>query len=88
MAGIYQASDAGSYPLWEVTSSSLNLPLSSFVSDIKTEPGPRRLGAPYYEANFGMLEVDWDERRVILQVRDDQNRTVRATSLSLQALAP
>ena len=88
MAGIYQAADAGSYPLWEITSSSLNLPLSSFVSDIKTEPGPRRLGAPYYEANFGMLEVDWDERRVILQVRDDQNRTVRATSISLQALTP
>ncbi len=88
MAGIYQASDTGPYPLWEITSSSLNLPLSSFVSDIKIEPGPHRVGAPYYEANFGMIELDWNARRVILQVRDDQNRTVRATSISLHALAP
>ncbi len=81
------ATTVGQVPLLEVTSSSLNVPLSSFVSNIKTEPGPLRIGTPYYDANFGVIDIDWQSRTLILQIRDTQSRTVRATTVSLDTLS-
>ena len=85
-AAIYRQTNDVAYPLWEVTSSSLNLPLSSFLSNIKTEPGPYRIGQPYYDANFGVIDIDWASRRLILQIRDESGRTVLAANVSLESL--
>ena len=74
-------------PVVEITSSSLNLPLSSFVSNIVTEPGPLRMGDPYYDANFGVIDIDWQQRTIILQIRDEKSRTVRATSVAIDDLS-
>ena len=85
-AAIYRETEKVPYPLWEVTSSSLNLPLSSFVKNIKTESDPNRIGEPYYDANFGIIDIDWQARRLLLQVRDDQGRTVLASSVLIDDL--
>ena len=83
LAGIYFDKDRSSNPLLELTSSSLNLPLTSIVSNIKVEPGPYRLGEPFYEANFGLIEIDWQARRMHAAIKDQASRTVRSVSLSL-----
>ena len=85
-AAIYRETEKVPYPLWEVTSSSLNLPLSSFVKNIQTESDPNRIGEPYYDANFGIIDIDWQARRLLLQVRDDQGRTVLASSVLIDDL--
>ena len=85
-AAIYRQTNDLTYPLWEVTSSSLNLPLSSIVSNITTEPGPYRIGQPYYDANFGVIDIDWASRRLILQIRDESGRAVLAANVSLESL--
>lgn len=85
-SAIYRDADRVGYPLWEVTSSSLNVPLSSFIKNIKTEPGPLRVGEPYYDANFGLIEIDWQSRRVIMQVRDEHGRPVQAANVKMSSL--
>ena len=85
-AAIYREDEAA-YPLYELTSSSLNLPLSAFVKDIQAEPDANRLGTPYYEANFGLIEIDWDGRMVALSVHDEAGATVRRVDVSLDELA-
>ena len=83
LAGIYFDKDRSSTPILELTSSSLNLPLTSIVSNIKVEPGPYRLGEPFYEANFGLIEIDWQARRLHAAIKDQTSQTVRSVSLSL-----
>jgi alkaline phosphatase D len=81
-AGIYRHDEATAYPLWEITSSSLNLP----IPGMEEEAGPRRVGATFVGTNYGMVEVDWDAGRVALSVRDDTGTPVRRAILDLAAL--
>lgn len=85
-AGIYQQTSDVPYPLWEVTSSSLNRPLKDLLENIKIESGPFRMGNPYYDANFGIIELDWEGKQVILQIRDKHDRVVRAATIDFEAL--
>ena len=82
-AGLYRRDDITSYPLWEMTSSSLNLPLTSFVPKITQEPGPFREGDNYFHVNFGMLEINWEDRHVILSIRDRRGQPMRDTLIRL-----
>ena len=85
MAGIYRQDDAP-YPIYELTSSSLNLPLSEFVANIQDEAGPNRISKPYYDTNFGLIDIDWEKRAVTLSVRDERGASVRSVSLSIDQL--
>lgn len=86
-AAMYRRDDLLEYPLLELTASSLNHPLSAFVPNIVTEPGPHRLHEPFYEANFGEIEVDWEKRELNLSIRDAGGEEVRALKVSFAALA-
>lgn len=85
-AAIYRQADRVPYPLWEVTSSSLNKPLSAMIRNIKTEPGQYRQGQPFYDANFGIIDIDWANQNLLLQVRDDEDRVVRAATIKFSEL--
>ena len=76
-AAMYRRDDVVAYPLFEVTSSSLNVPLASFVDNVVTEPGPHRLHDPVYTANFGEMEVDWAHGLVRLTIRSDAGEVLR-----------
>lgn len=86
-AAIYKQTQGVPYPLWEVTSSSLNLPLSDLLDNITIEPGDHRAGDPYYDANFGVIDIDWTTRKLLLQIRDERDRVVLASSVNLDDLA-
>jgi alkaline phosphatase D len=55
-AEISRSDDVLPYPLFEVTSSSLNAP-----SQPKTEPNRDRVGDLFTPVNFGTIEIDWEE---------------------------
>lgn len=57
------AADVG-YPLVDLTSSSLNRP-----STWRNEVNRHRRGSPYFEVNFGTIEVDWETARLTLAIR-------------------
>jgi alkaline phosphatase D len=86
MAGIYYDNQRSEVPLLEITASSLNLPLSSILSELSDEPGPYRLGKPFYDANYGMLEIDWPARRVLASIKNGEGDTVRSVEFKLSPL--
>ena len=54
-AGLYSVDIGDERAIYELTSSSLNLP-----SSLDEEPGPNRLGDTYGDVNFGLLDIDWE----------------------------
>ena len=76
--GLYEYAGDTPYPLYEITSSSLNRPFPG-----ADEPGPKRLGALYGEANFGLVSVDWETRQLTLALHDGRGRPVDGRALTL-----
>lgn len=68
---IYRRDDVVDYPLYEVTSSSLNLPASVWRAqsgETRMEEGPHRLYVMQFEVNYGLIDVDWTARKAQLKV--------------------
>lgn len=90
MAGYYLSAPGGApYRIPELTSSSLNLPITGDEAraSFADEPGPHRIGDLYLEPNFGTLEIDWDARTVALVVRDAGGGEVRREVWPIDELA-
>lgn len=81
-AGLYRRDDVASYPLYEITSSALNMASSRE----NTEPGPNRLGQMYSAENYGVIGIDWDQDQLSLEIRDMDGDAVRQESISLSAI--
>ncbi|WP_421788438.1 alkaline phosphatase D family protein [Hyphobacterium sp.] len=81
-SGLYVREDVIGYPLYEITSSSLN---RSF-HDENNEPGPHRIGEMYAPVNYGVIDVNWGERFVSLQIRDAEGAVVRHVEVALDSL--
>ena len=81
IGALYRETPADLYPLYEATSSGLNM-----VYWAAKEAGPNRLGALYAAANFGVVDVDWWERKVVLALRDDGGNTRRAVEIAFDTL--
>ncbi len=71
IGGIYKYDENMPYPLYELTSSSLN---RSFGS--KGEPGPYRIGDIFAPENFGMIELNWDAGTLALRLQDIDGNVV------------
>ncbi|WP_353567050.1 alkaline phosphatase D family protein [Haloferula sargassicola] len=69
------------YPLYDITSSSLNLPLGD-----GTEPNRYRVGEMFRPANFGTLSFDWawEKPQVTACVRDEHGVPQRAVMISVE----
>lgn len=73
-AGIYRSAlpdNAGT--LWEFTSSSLNRPNRDLDVD-KSEPDSLRVTPFIPLANFGLVDVDWAQRHVIMRLLNDKGQ--------------
>lgn len=81
MAEISCDRESCGYPLFEVTSSSLNLPIGS-----GPEPNRWRVGELFRPANFGTLSIDWGSEPPVVTacLRDESGVPQRAVSLVLQ----
>jgi alkaline phosphatase D len=54
------------YPLFDLTSSSLNLPI------VGSEPNRFRIGAVAEQSNFGAIDIDWSRERIALGLYDER----------------
>ncbi len=86
LGAIYRDEQIGPYPMIEITSSSLNFPISDDAVAKWNEPDARRLGDLYFPANFGQIQVDWPAGEVLLELRDAHGAPARSLSLSLGEL--
>lgn len=88
-AAFYQKEGVNAYPLFEATSSSLNLPLRGFLregQEFEQEPGPNRLTDMIIDPNYGVIDIDWDAGDVVISIRDDTGGVIEERSVALSSL--
>ncbi|NWG70349.1 MAG: alkaline phosphatase family protein [Parvularculaceae bacterium] len=86
-AALYRKTVAGGYPLFEATSSSLNLPASVWRAqsgDTYVEKDPNRLGDMYYDANYGRIDIDWARGKAAVSIRDKEGGPVFEETFSFR----
>ncbi len=79
------------YPLFDVTSSSLNVPSRNMTkagARFANEINSYRVGLTYFETNFGSVQVDWEQPDPVvrMQVRDEQGGVVLQQRVLLSQL--
>jgi alkaline phosphatase D len=83
MAELSRHDKAIGYPLYDLTSSGLNMGRGGYWP----EPNKHRIGKQFFENNFGLVLIDWEEDPVItLQIRDLGNRIVLEQKVALSEL--
>jgi alkaline phosphatase D len=85
--------DSVGYPLYDVTSSSLNAPSGNFTKAgvrFANEINSYRMGLTYFDVNFGTIQIDWStpDPVVRLQVRDLEGGVVLQQRVKLSDLRP
>ena len=83
--------DGVGYPLYDVTSSSLNTPSGNFTKTkvrFANEVNSYRVGLTYFDVNFGTVLIDWEpaDPVVRLQVREESGEVVLQQRLTLSQL--
>ena len=73
------------YPLFEITSSSLNAPALP-----KEEPNRDRVGGLHGQENFGAISIDWSQPDPVisLDLRDATGQPIESQKVRLSELAP
>ncbi|GDY10431.1 MAG: alkaline phosphatase family protein [Planctomycetota bacterium] len=79
------------YPIYEVTSSSLNAPSGNFTKAgirFANEVNSYRVGLTYFDTNFGAIDIDWSQLSPLLrlQVRDETGGVVLQQRVKLSEL--
>ena len=83
--------DGVGYPLYDITSTSLNQPSNNFTkagTRFANEINEFRVGLTYFDTNFGAVAIDWQQPDPLLrlQVRDEQGGVVLQQKVSLSQL--
>lgn len=79
------------YPLYDITSSSLNAPSGNFTKAgvrFANQINSYRVGLQYFDTNFGAILIDWDQPDPVirLQIRDEKGEVVLQQRVSLSML--
>jgi alkaline phosphatase D len=83
-AALYERKGVVGYPLFEATSSSLNLPASKWRAESGEtwmEQDPNRLGDMYYDANYGRIDIDWEAKTATVTIRAADGSEVRSRTI-------
>ncbi len=81
MGGLYRHDD-GPYPLYELTSSSMNRP-----SNLPTAaPGLPQIGHTYRDENYGLVHIDWPGESIAIELRDLRGEIILQKTLKLSTL--
>jgi alkaline phosphatase D len=86
---LYEKKDALSYPLFEATSSSLNLPGSKWRAqsgETWVEQDPGRLGDMFFDVNYGRIDIDWAARSVSVSLRDPSGGEMASRTIAFDAM--
>ena len=79
LGGIYKFIDRNGAKIYEITSSSMNMP-----SMIQHENGPLRIGDIYSQENFGIVRVNLKLKSVSIELHGLNDGLVRSVLINLQ----
>lgn len=90
---IDSARSGNPYPIFEVTSSSLNAPSGNFTkagTRFANEINSYRIGLTYFDTNFGMITIDWSlpDPLIRMRVQDEVGDVVLQKTVPLSLLQP
>lgn len=74
---LYKEEGVLPYTAGELTASSLNVSFAETSDEVDT----RQVGAGYPPENYGAINIDWAQRKVVLSIKDNQGSVVRQSSL-------
>lgn len=79
------------YPLYDITSTSLNAPSGNFTKAgvrFANEINSYRVGLTYFDVNFGSIAIDWEQSDPVIraQIRDEKGGVVLQQRLKLSDL--
>ena len=83
IGGLYRETTGTPYPLHEITSSGI-----THTARNNRERGPNRLGDVVTELHFGLVDIDWAARRVVLGLRGASGQALREHAFALADLQP
>lgn len=80
--GIYKdKAPGGGEDIWEFTSSSLNLAFSNDVeASTKREPDPRRVTKFFGIENYGLVDIDWQAKKLTMSLMGNTSETLAQES--------
>ncbi|HZY18712.1 MAG TPA: alkaline phosphatase D family protein [Ramlibacter sp.] len=78
---VYRRTDGVAYPLTELTASGFTHTWRGV-----REAGPNRIGEPFTELHFGLVDIDWDARALTLSLVDVQGRAARRHAIPFDEL--
>ena len=81
IGAFYRHPRAGTYPLYELTSSGMTHAWST-----AKEAGPNRLGDLVTQNHFATLDVDWSARRLVMDIQGEQGQPLRQQTIALADL--
>lgn len=73
--------EAGPYPMWDFTSSGMNMGESEV-----NEPNRFRVGPVLRESNFGVIRIDWDRGEITLDGRGGEGRALMSEVVPMSEL--
>lgn len=79
---LYEDKSALPYPAYEITSSSLNVPLSQETK----EKDNRQIGAGFSQENFGEIAINWETGEIMMVLRDKAGNEVRQMKANIKTL--
>ncbi len=86
-AGFYRETENVPYPLVEFMSSSMNLPITGDTAiKYRDESEPRKISTSVMQANFGTVDIDWQQRKVEFHIRDEAGNSLRTHQLNIDDL--
>ncbi len=85
MAELSRHDKAIGYPLYDLTSSGLNMARGGHWP----EPNRHRVGEQFFENNFGLVLIDWfPDPMITLQIRDEKDNVILQEAIKLSSLKP
>lgn len=83
IGAVYRDTAGTPYPLHELTSSGISHPWAD-----AREPGPNRLGALITVPHFGLVDIDWAQRSLLLALHGGDGQRLQAHRVALNDLQP
>lgn len=89
LGGLYRKDGLLDYPVYELTTSALNLPWKTLSGkDESPEMANGQIGSLFPRPNYGELRIDWKTRILTIDLKDEKGTVVRDQKIPLNSLRP
>jgi alkaline phosphatase D len=87
LGALYRKNGLLDYPVYELTTSALNLPWKTLSGkDESPETATGQIGPLFPRPNYGELRIDWKARTLTMDLKDERGTVVRDQKIPLNSL--